>query len=110
MGSPQRACQVDLRSKVKHDWVLCRTESDRRAEFSRRMGDSAATKGRLEAFGGGGGKREEGRGEQELIVTGIDRLDSRPAGRSYPAVLGERAKAWWVHIPLLQVIVANVRC
>lgn len=45
------------------------------------MGERAATKGCT------GGFRGARRGH-ELIVTGIDRLDSRPGGGSYPALLG----------------------
>ena len=74
MGFPQRACQVDLRSKVKHDWIVCIEgieDIGRWAEISRRMGGRAAAKGWIEAL--------DGEGEHGIDSERKDRLDSRRA-------------------------------
>lgn len=34
MDFPQRARQVDLRSQMKHDWIVCMNEKDEGAELA----------------------------------------------------------------------------
>lgn len=79
MGFSQRACQVDLRSKLKHDWIVCIKQVDSRAETPANGKKGTASS---EGFSRGFWDHES------MIVTGIDgcSVDNRPGGRSYPTL------------------------